>query len=551
MPNAALAQSQASESNWVRSEPSGCLLYINPPPLHEHKASWTGACVNGKAEGQGKLSFRTIEGDLQTYAGGVKAGRQHGRGVFTAKEATMDGDWVDDAFTGIGRIQDTQCLTVGRFVNGKGQGSMRRDCPGMFSYHGEMRSDMRHGFGVLSLPIDKQAEAVASFEQTQSGRRVGKDYVVSGFWENDELRFACASAPACQQLADNDNKRQAKELATRPAAERRMHLQLSRDSGSTMPADGEPYKWMRKDGSLITQGRADKAGRAFVEPVKTEHEYQFEAFSVLSEYSIDAACWQRLPEQFARCATLNKRTSLIAREIHESAKARRLEAKREHEALVAAYQQEVAEPPAQAWQWLEPLPKTWNEDAYAARQDAFSQGLMHDLQTLNVDKEANPQKFQCPAPVSFGAIPDQEAVLGYVTSPSKTSERGAALFNPLLAAAAKGNWMARVQVYNHLRKQADESLAARYRALQVGEWLRQHRLGPVYSILLRDLAESDYFNGPPGGVLPASVYAAMRGSYSTMDEVGQKLKRSSNKELQTAGARMIECARKEMPAFFR
>jgi hypothetical protein len=286
-----------------------------------------------------------------------------------------------------------------------------------------------------------------------------------------------------------------------------------------------------------------------VAPVKDELEYRLEAQNALSEFQIDAACWQRLPEQFADCATLSKSTSLFERQQEEEAEARELEARRERQRMLVAYTQETARPPARAWSWLAPLPAVWNEDAQRAREDAFQQGLMHDLQRIDIARQADPLKFQCPTPASFGPIPEQEAVRRYAASSDRASQKEAP-FNDLLAAAAQGNWMARVQVYNHLRKQADKSLAARHRALQVGEWLRQRRLGPVYSIFLRDLAESDDFNGPSGGVPPASIYAAMRGSYSTMDELGQKLKRAPDKGLQAVGARMSECARTEMPAFF-
>jgi hypothetical protein len=63
----------------------GCAVWNGYPQASE-TARWDGRCAEGKAEGEGVLTWRYREGDgweEARYAGGMLGGRKHGYGVFT------------------------------------------------------------------------------------------------------------------------------------------------------------------------------------------------------------------------------------------------------------------------------------------------------------------------------------------------------------------------------------------------------------------------------------------------------------------------------------
>jgi hypothetical protein len=68
--------------------------------------SWTGACANGRAEGNGTLVWRYLKGEKwleERYAGTMQNGKQHGRGVLLfGNGGTYSGDWRDGTQHGSG-----------------------------------------------------------------------------------------------------------------------------------------------------------------------------------------------------------------------------------------------------------------------------------------------------------------------------------------------------------------------------------------------------------------------------------------------------------------
>jgi hypothetical protein len=102
------------------AQTKGCKV-IDP----ELQASYSGPCVNGLAEGEGRAS------GMADYAGGFKAGRKHGQGVKTWPNGDRyEGDFVADHREG-----------YGSYVWGRGAWQGER-------YDGEFVADRRHGYGI-------------------------------------------------------------------------------------------------------------------------------------------------------------------------------------------------------------------------------------------------------------------------------------------------------------------------------------------------------------------------------------------------------------------
>ena len=86
---------------WI-ADANGCrILELNPLP-HE-SITWSGGCVNGLADGEGKLSWRLKEVPNGTYTGAMSAGELSGTGVLTyANGAHYEGGFYANQFDGQG-----------------------------------------------------------------------------------------------------------------------------------------------------------------------------------------------------------------------------------------------------------------------------------------------------------------------------------------------------------------------------------------------------------------------------------------------------------------
>ena len=95
----------------------------------ELQSSYSGPCLNGLAEGEGRAS------GIAEYEGGFKAGRKHGRGVKRWPNGDRyEGDFVDDRKEG-----------RGTYVWGRGEWQGER-------YEGDYASDKREGAGTYTWP---------------------------------------------------------------------------------------------------------------------------------------------------------------------------------------------------------------------------------------------------------------------------------------------------------------------------------------------------------------------------------------------------------------
>jgi hypothetical protein len=121
---------QASEANkhWI-TDSKGCKVAPSSPKARDSVFLWSGACVDGYAEGEGRLQwlrrgkpYGRYTGRLRAgrpdgkgvydysngdrYEGGFYAGQYDGQGVYTfANGARYDGDFVEGASTRSGMLQ--------------------------------------------------------------------------------------------------------------------------------------------------------------------------------------------------------------------------------------------------------------------------------------------------------------------------------------------------------------------------------------------------------------------------------------------------------------
>lgn len=77
---------------WIVVENQDCQVQ-NPYPEPGETFTWSGGCVDGKAEGEGRLIWRSSYGSTETYEGGMKAGAFYGYGVLTWSGGRYEGEF--------------------------------------------------------------------------------------------------------------------------------------------------------------------------------------------------------------------------------------------------------------------------------------------------------------------------------------------------------------------------------------------------------------------------------------------------------------------------
>ena len=93
--------------SWSIAENEPCLVW-NYGNRDYEPFTWSGACVDDKASGEGRLAFRGGEG---TYEGTMQAGKMHGRGVF---------EW-SNGFRYEGELRDGKQHGYGTYVGANGE----------------------------------------------------------------------------------------------------------------------------------------------------------------------------------------------------------------------------------------------------------------------------------------------------------------------------------------------------------------------------------------------------------------------------------------------
>lgn len=205
--------------NWVRDPNTGSrICIILSEGLTLVSAKWSGTAVNGKAEGNGRLTYITKDGKAEvstiqadaemkagkidgkvsikysngeTYNGNYKEGSREGKGVFVFKSGyTYDGEWKAGRPDGKGVANDPSGRTYnGEWKAGSPDGKgISKEITGMI-YDGEWKNGMPHGKAVVKWPDGSTYEG--DYKQGQrDGYGVMKDakgkVIYSGEWKNDK-----------------------------------------------------------------------------------------------------------------------------------------------------------------------------------------------------------------------------------------------------------------------------------------------------------------------------------------------------------------------------
>jgi len=118
-----------TRSQWYELVNKDCEVW-NDHPMPRETATWSGRCVDGRAEGKGVLVWSFVEnGQLkrESYKGAYLDGKHHGKGIYTwADGDRYEGEWKGDIHHGEG---------VYKWANGD-------------VYKGSWKDDKHHGYGV-------------------------------------------------------------------------------------------------------------------------------------------------------------------------------------------------------------------------------------------------------------------------------------------------------------------------------------------------------------------------------------------------------------------
>ena len=159
--------------NWIVVENQACQVH-KPNLKPGDTVTWTGACVDGKASGEGRFTWRGDHGE-NVYQGEFLEGKLHGRGVYR---------WA------VGACYD------GELRDGMQHGSGTQTWPGHSRYRGEWRDGKRHGRGTYIWATGARYEG-----EWRTGKRHGRgtytwgdgDAMTCEWREGEDVHGTCES----------------------------------------------------------------------------------------------------------------------------------------------------------------------------------------------------------------------------------------------------------------------------------------------------------------------------------------------------------------------
>lgn len=143
----------ATRPQWLKLSGQDCEIW-NAWPRARHVATWTGACVGGKASGHGKLSWtfqRNGRKAASSFEGEYRDGKAHGTGKLTDSRGNLsEGEWRDGKKNGTGVMVYTGGHRFeGQYRNGKRHGRGIFQWANGDRYEGDYHNGKRHGRGSL------------------------------------------------------------------------------------------------------------------------------------------------------------------------------------------------------------------------------------------------------------------------------------------------------------------------------------------------------------------------------------------------------------------
>ena len=145
--------SQTLKDEWVIVNQQGCKV-LDPYFSEGITMKWDGPCVNGKANGFGKLIKYNNEDYESTYEGEYKNGIREGKGTFTHKDGT---------------------IAKGTFSNGQLIGYGTRTSEDHGKYEGSFFNYRQHGVGTYLYPNGSKFEGFFVSDRIYTGKLTNYD----------------------------------------------------------------------------------------------------------------------------------------------------------------------------------------------------------------------------------------------------------------------------------------------------------------------------------------------------------------------------------------
>jgi hypothetical protein len=117
----AVAATSADAGAWLADAKSGCQVW-DPNPQLDETVSWSGGCVNGRADGIGIAQWFKSGTRIETNEGQWRDGRQSGRGAQIWPTGRFDGEIADGLPNGQGVLTLQKLLYEGQFRDGRPNG---------------------------------------------------------------------------------------------------------------------------------------------------------------------------------------------------------------------------------------------------------------------------------------------------------------------------------------------------------------------------------------------------------------------------------------------
>jgi hypothetical protein len=140
---------EVTDKSWMH-DANGCRIFNSYPHLEESVA-WTGACVNGYAEGLGKLTWFSDGKRDETDEGLFHNGKLEGHAVMDSPVDHFEGEFKDGVRNGYGiSISPDGKRYEGEWKDGKSNGHGVITWKNGKRFEGEFTADKWNGHGVLT-----------------------------------------------------------------------------------------------------------------------------------------------------------------------------------------------------------------------------------------------------------------------------------------------------------------------------------------------------------------------------------------------------------------
>jgi hypothetical protein len=183
-----------ARGRWQRTIDTACLVW-DPLPQPDETITWSGACVNGEADGQGtEVSRYRVDGEWkeERYTGSMRRGRLYGHGTLTYDNGDRyEGEFVQSRRVGQGRYTYANGdYYEGDFRNDKRTGHGRFTYLQGGHYEGGFVDGLFDGAGTFSFPDGARYEGIFRGGMANGlGTLTGSSGdVITGIWSNGCLR---------------------------------------------------------------------------------------------------------------------------------------------------------------------------------------------------------------------------------------------------------------------------------------------------------------------------------------------------------------------------